>query len=87
MHVSNPERLQLAGLLTYPKRYHPAFPTLRKASSRPFAASGHTDVLKKGLTASGNVAEFHCIPVLASPAIHSRKRRQGTNCGCKGTNK
>ena len=66
MHVSTLSgRIQLAGLLTYPKRFHPAFPTIRKASSRHFTVSGSMDVLKKGLTASGNVAESHCIPVLA----------------------
>ncbi len=68
MHVLNPLGLQLAGLLTYPKRVSSSLPNYSKASSRHFAASGHTDVLKKGVTASGNVAESHCIPVLAEPA-------------------
>ena len=44
------------------------------------------DVLKKGLTASGNVADSHCIPILAPVSLdqHLSVPRR-TKCGCKVT--
>jgi len=43
--------------------------------------------IKKGLTASGNVADSHRIPVLAPSPHHPIQCGGRTKCGCKGTDK
>ncbi len=51
-----------------------AFP-LFQAVAFPCAA------FEQGLTASGNVADFHCVPILAHPHVKSAKAR--TKCAAK----
>lgn len=61
--------------LSYDDAVFPATLLVREATSDSFASS------KKGLTASGNVADFHCIPILAPLFTATADRR--TNCTTK----